>query len=542
MAIVETTDLTRLKDSAQRFISGFTAGQKAVVIVAVVAAIAVAVGYMMLSGKPTYSVLFSDLQPSDAASITQQLTTDHVPYELETNGATILVPANDVDKSRLTAAAAGLPAQSTVGLTLLTKEGLTTSQITQQADYLRAIQGELEQTIDSISGVASSQVNVAESANQTFALNNTSPTGASVLVTMETGHTLSQTEVQAIVHLVASSVPGLSASNVTVADNSGNLLAGPGTSSGAAAQNTQTTNYDSMVEAKVQSYLTSVFGAGNADVQVNATLTFNKVKTSTHQLVLPGKGATKSFCTSTQKSLTTYTGKGAKAGGAAGTVTTTKAVTKATATTGTGKYKQTSTSATCETSTETKTVTQASGTVVNQSVAVLVNSKGVPKGTTLKAIRKGVAAAANLRTTRGDVLSFTVAPFSTATAAKAAAAAKVAAASTRHSQLAGMEKDGAAGLIVALLAFWVWFTSRRRRRLAATPSIDPALLAALGHPMPDLPSTAEIPAVQLRSGSDEGAAELEQFLDRQPLDVADVLRKWLRQEPPATHGVAKEGS
>src|SRR6202035_2933181 len=107
--------------------------------------------------------------------------------------------------------------------------------MTQQADYLQAIQGELEQTINSIQGVASSQINVALPANQDFALNNNSPTGASVMVTMMGGQTLSSTSVQAIVHLVGSSVPNLDAGNVTVADSSGNLLAGPGMSGGGAS-------------------------------------------------------------------------------------------------------------------------------------------------------------------------------------------------------------------------------------------------------------------------------------------------------------------
>ncbi|MGH8980691.1 MAG: flagellar basal-body MS-ring/collar protein FliF, partial [Acidimicrobiales bacterium] len=141
MALVPSTELTRMKDGLKRFASGFTPGQKAVTVAAVLGAILVGLLYMTMSGKPTYDVLFSSLQASDASSITQQLTSDHVPYELEDGGATILVPANDVAQARLTAAAAGLPSQNTVGLSLLTKTSLTTSQITQQADYLQAIQG-----------------------------------------------------------------------------------------------------------------------------------------------------------------------------------------------------------------------------------------------------------------------------------------------------------------------------------------------------------------------------------------------------------------
>src|SRR6185437_4641765 len=276
MALVPAAEFTRMKEGARRFAAGFTPGQKAVTIAAVLGAVIVGIVFMVLSGKPTYSPLFTNLSASDAGAVTQKLTSDHVPYQLENGGSTILVPQNDVDQERLAVAQAGLPTQNTVGLTLMDKEGLTTSQLTQQADYLQAIQGELEQTIDAIGGVKSAQVNVAVPADQTFALNNTNPTGASVLVSLSPGHTLSHGEVQAIVHLVSSSVPGLTAADVTVADSNGTLLAGPGVSQNNAGQ---AQAYDASQQAKVAAYLATIFGTGNADVQVNATVDQNRVRT-----------------------------------------------------------------------------------------------------------------------------------------------------------------------------------------------------------------------------------------------------------------------
>jgi flagellar M-ring protein FliF len=531
MALVPTTDLTRMREGVKRFASGFTPGQKAVTVAAVLGAIILGVLYMSMSGKPTYSVLFSNLQPSDAASITQQLNSDHVPYQLEDGGNTILVPENDVSQARLTAAAAGLPAQSTVGLSLLTKAGLTTSQLAQQADYLQAIQGELEQTIDSISGVSSSQVNVAEAANQTLAISTTKPSGASVLVDLSQGHTLGQNEVQAIVHLVASSVPGLSASQVTVADNSGALLAGPGVNNGGAAQNSETAGYDSSVQAKVESYLQSVFGAGNADVQVDAVLNFNKEKTSTHQLVPSTKSALTSFCTSTKTTKTKYTGNGTPAGGTAGSVTITGSSGQA------GTYTQTSQTKSCETGTETSTVTLAPGTVTSQSIAVLVNSKAVPSGTNMSAIKSGVAAAAGLQPSRGDVLSFTEAPFSTVAAKQAAVAAAAAAATSKKAEMGSIEKDGAAALVVFALLFLVWFTARKRRRsVSADSMVETAgptgmLPAYAPYEIEEYP-TGEIPRITPAT-SQRITPEVEQFIDEQPAEVATVLRGWLREGSPA---------
>ncbi|MGH9088188.1 MAG: flagellar basal-body MS-ring/collar protein FliF [Acidimicrobiales bacterium] len=527
MALVPTADFNRMREGVRRFASGFTPGQKAVTIAAVGGALLLAVAYMLLSGKPTYSVLFTNLQPQDAASITQKLTTDHVPYQLQNGSSTILVPQNDVSKERLLAAQAGLPAQSMVGLSLLDKEGLTTSQLTQQADYLQAIQGELEQTIDAIAGVTSSQVNVAEAANQTFALNNTHPTGASVLVTMQQGHTLSQGQVQAIVHLVSSSVPGLASSNVTVADSNGNLLSGPGVS-GSAAQNGQTTSYDATEQAKVQSYLASIFGPGSADVQVNATLNFNKVKTSTHQIVPSGTGAPQTYCTNSKTSKTTYKGTGTPPGGTAGTITA------PTNGSGTGTYVHTTSTQTCGTSTQTKTVTQSPGTVTNQSIAVLVNAKSVPKGTNMANIKAGVAAAANLRPTRGDVMSFTVAPFNTSASHQAATAAKAAAAAGKSSKMTSMIKDGGAFLVVLVLVLLVWLSSRRRRKAAPTDGmIDPELLPSFSPLEIEPHPTGEIPRT-IMPKQDRLGGEIDRFIDDQPEEVASVLRSWLHRGAAAT--------
>jgi flagellar M-ring protein FliF len=537
MALVPAAEFARVKESARRFAAGFTPGQKAVTIAAVLGALVIGIVFMLLSGKPTYAPLFTNLSAQDAGAITQKLTADHVPYQLQDGGSTILVPQNDVDQERLASAEAGLPTQSTVGLTLLDKEGLTTSQLTQQADYLQAIQGELEQTIDAIGGVSSSQVNVALPANQTFALNNSNPTGASVLVSLQPGHTLSSGEVQAIVHLVSSSVPGLSASNVTVADSDGTLLAGPGVTQSSAGQ---ASAFDAQQEAKVAAYLATIFGTGNADVQVNATLNMNKVHTNT-QSVVPGAngGAPVGYCTSTKQSNTKYTGTGTPTGGAAGTATAPIAG-------GNGTYTQTSTTKNCETSTQTQTVTQAPGSVTQQSVAVLVNAKAMPKGTSLAQIRAGVAAAVNLQTTRGDVLSLTAVKFNTTAATAATASAQATAAANAHNRMVAVIKAGVAVLLVAALVLLIWLSSRRRRhRLPPADGLagaTAALQASQFVPVIEDPLTAELPTVpRAQLPREKVAQSIEEFIDEQPAEVASVLRSWLQRGSPPPSDALRTG-
>jgi len=523
MALVPVNDMARVRDGLKRFAGGFTPGQKAVTGAAVIAIIAGSALFMSLSGRPSFTPLFTNLQPADAASITSKLASDKVPYQLSDNGTTVNVPANDVDQERISLAQAGLPADSTVGLSLLDKTGITSSSITQQADYLRALQGELEQTIDAIHGVASSQVNVALPANQTFSLTDNGPTGASVLVDLQPGQSLSSTEVEAIVHLVGSSIPNLDANTVTVADSNGNLLAGPGVGEGNGASDSQTASYDASVQSKVQSYLDAVLGQNNADVQVNATLDYDQVSTTTQSIVPGANGQPSSFCTQTNQSSSTFSGAGTPPGGAAGT---TNIVTPAG---GNSTYQQTQNQQTCETNQQTQTVQQAPGTVKAQSVAVLVNSKSVPKGTSLAQLQAGVAAAAGISVARGDQLAFSSMPFSSADAQQAAKAAAAAKSATQMQSMMSMARVAVVVLVIVAALFLLWRSSKKARPTAGAEVIGPDALAAMQMQRlaADQP-TAQLPAVTLAAVAQSSeAADVNRFIDSQPDDVATMLRGWL---------------
>jgi len=523
MALVPSTEMSRARDGMKRFASEFTSGQKAVTIAAAIAVVVGAFAFMSFSGKPNYTPLFTNLQSSDAANITTKLISDKVPYQLSDGGTTILVPASDVDQERLSLATAGLPATSTVGLSLLDKEGITSSSVTQQADYLQALQGELEQTIDSINNVTSSQVNIAMPANQDFALSNNSPTGASVLVTMRDGQQLSDSEVQAIVHLVGSSVPNLSSNSVTVADSNGDLLAGPGVAEGQGGSGSQTDTYDQGVQSKVEAFLAAALGANNADVQVNATLSYDQVSTTTNSITPGANGAQPSFCTQTSNSNQSFTGTGAP-GGTAGTIT-------ATGTTGqNGNYTNTTQTQTCETNQQTKTVEQAPGTVESQSVAVLVNSKALPKGVSLASLQKGVAAAAGIETARGDQLAFSSMPFNTAAAQQAAKAAAAGSTANQKQAMTALIRTGVVFLIIAIVLFLLWRSAKKARSAPPTQIFGPSDLAALTRSLSDEP-TGQLPAAMAEISGGREAGDVNRFIDGQPDDVATMLRGWLAESP-----------
>src|SRR6202789_4079819 len=108
---------------------------------AVVALIVGGAEFMHSESKPTYQPLFTNLQASDSGAVTAQLTTNKVPFQLADGGATVLVPAADVDQERVALAEQGLPNSGTVGFSNLEKSGITTSEFVQQVEYQQALEG-----------------------------------------------------------------------------------------------------------------------------------------------------------------------------------------------------------------------------------------------------------------------------------------------------------------------------------------------------------------------------------------------------------------
>jgi flagellar M-ring protein FliF len=532
MALVASADVDRWRAGARRFADGFTPGQKAVTVVAILVTVVGGYFFMSLVSKPSYAPLFTNLQPSDAASITQKLASDHVPYQLQNGGTSIYVPQNDVDQERITMASAGLPAASSnVGLGILDKEGITSSQTTQQADYLQALQGELQTTIEAIHGVTGAQVNLALPQANTFAVNNATPTGASVLVDTSQGDTLSGGEVQAIVHLVASSVPGLSSAQVTVADSNGNLLSGPGVDNSTGSNNNATSNFETRQQAKIASYLASVLGQGNSEIQVNALLNFNQVSTVTNGFQTDPSGKPISVPTQTQTSTETATG-GATAGGTLGAPT-------AAGNTGSGNFSNSSATTNFSTGTVTQTEKNTPGTLENQSIAVLVNQKSMPKGVSLATLKQGVAAAAGVNAARGDTLNMSEAPFSTATEAAASKAAAAAQAQQSKASMSALIRTAVIVLIIAAVLFLLWRSAKKNRVPRRTPVLVPAPMAVALDYDQSTEATSQVPAL----GGDHGevgerTAEVGKFIDSQPAEVAALLRAWTKERETSSVGHA----
>ncbi len=307
---------------ARTFANGFTAGQRAVVIVAVLGLL---LGGYFLSrylSQPDWTPLYGGLSGEDASAITEQLDTDGVPYKLADQGSAILVPKEQVYSERIKLAAAGLDGStdsSKDGWSLLDEQGITATEFQQNVAYQRALSGELSKTLEAMDGVENAVVQLAIPEQSVFTDDDQNPT-ASVLLKLRTGMELTDSQVTSITNLVGGSVANLSPDKVTVTDQSGNLLSsGSGGTAGAANDagktDTQTAAFEKRMNTAVEDVLNAVVGPNNSKVQVNASLNFdekqatNKIYTMTTPTPLPLNDATVNE---------QYNGNGAAAGGTLG--------------------------------------------------------------------------------------------------------------------------------------------------------------------------------------------------------------------------------
>jgi flagellar M-ring protein FliF len=547
MALAVPDELQRIRERvaerAKTIANEFTLGQKAVVGIAVVVFVIAGVIFWRTSSGPTYAPLFTNLQPPDVSAITAKLAASNIPYQITSNGTAILVPQKDVDSERLALAQAGLPQAGNVGLSIVDKEGITTSDFTQQVDYQQGLQGELQNTIDAINGVQSSQVDLVLPQNGPFALGNPQNAAASVLVTMEPGKQLTSGQVQAIVHLVASAVPNLDPSSVTVTDSEGDLLAGPGANQTAATDQQETQAYDNLLALQIESQLDRILGPNNSDVNVNATLNFNKIHTVTNSFVTnPKTGAPVTVPTSTNTSRTTFTGSGTTPGGALGAVVPTPLPGQV------NNYNQTNTTQSNQPATIVQDVTEVPGAVTRESVSVLTNT--LPKGVTRADILQLASATAGVQPARGDTIGVVVAPFSNAIANQAKRAAEEAAAAHRRAELETLAKDLAIALALLVVLFLIYRSARKSREgtlipLPALPSMDvsPIELSSGGAEMPTaevsiIPKDLEIPEGLMHELETSSIGE---FIEQQPDEVARLLRTWM-QESNERAGAARQAA
>ncbi|MCF6149309.1 MAG: flagellar M-ring protein FliF [Candidatus Kuenenia sp.] len=236
-------------------------------------------GVTQWARKPDFGLLYGELSPKESGEIINHLREVNIPYKISGNGTMILIPSDKIYEMRLKFAGEGLPREET-GYELLDKVGFGTSDFIQKVNYRRAVQGELAKTIKHLDYVDWAQVHLAMPEESLFVEDEKPPT-ASVVLKLKTGGKLKPERVASIVHLVSSSVEGLTPENVTVADTRGNLLSEKESPSSTAGTSNDQLEIKKKIEeyyvAKAQDILDRIVGAGKSVVRVTAELDFRHV-------------------------------------------------------------------------------------------------------------------------------------------------------------------------------------------------------------------------------------------------------------------------
>jgi flagellar M-ring protein FliF len=514
----------------QRTFSGFTTAQKMVAVLGTGALLLA--GFMVFRwvSQPDYAPLFSNLSSSDASAVISQLDSQGVQYKITNGGDTVMVPRNDVYKTRIQLSGDGLPSGSDSGYSILDGQDLSTSQFKEQTDFKRAMEGELTKTIEAMNGVQTAVVHLALPEKQVFADKQDPPT-ASVLVATRPGQTLDPEQVQAVVHLVAASIDGMDPSDVTVADANGQLLSTNDATGGeAASSRSQYVNdFQQATESKVQTMLDRVVGSGNSDVQVTADLNFDKTVTESRSYK---KADPNGLALSSTKNTEDYTGPaGSSPSGTVGPdgqmdTTTTSPGTSA------STYKKSTETSDNALDTTTEHRESAPGSVNSLHIAVALDRTAAANNNPAE-IQKMISSAAGVDPKRGDTVRVSVLPFDRSAEKTAAAELKASDVAKAKANRMTTYRNIGLGVLVALALLLAWFRGRRRNKQrqeatsyvveqlrSATPRADDRSLENPASTLLSLEGGPTTPEQDLRE-------ELIALVESQPEDVATLLRGWL---------------
>ena len=253
--------------------------QKIGFIIAAAAIIALFSGAYLWYQTPSYQILYTNLSEKDGGAVINALQQMNVPFKAEGTSA-IKVPMDKVYEVRLKLAAQGIP-KGGASFDLLDNQKLGVSQFVEQINYQRALEGELARTIEAISVVQGARVHLAIPRPSVFLRDQQKPS-ASVFLNLGGGKHLDPAQVSGIVHLVSSSVADLPAQNITVIDQSGNLLIAPDVRGDKAGLDPTQLEYLNQIESsfvnRIQSIVAPIVGEGNVRAQVTADLDFSQTE------------------------------------------------------------------------------------------------------------------------------------------------------------------------------------------------------------------------------------------------------------------------
>ena len=233
---------------------------------------------------PSLAVLYSNLELKDSARVVQYLESQQIPFELRQGGTTIAVPNDRVARARMMMAAQGLPSGGSIGYEIFDKaDTLGATNFMQNVNLVRAMEGEMSRTIQTISGVRSARVHLVLPRRELFSRDPQKPS-ASVVLQMQGARRLDTEQIGSIQHLVASAVPGLLPSRISIVDDKGSLLArgfddetSPAGISAKVEQRRRA--FELQLGRTIEELLERTVGGGKVRAEVSAEMDYDRITT-----------------------------------------------------------------------------------------------------------------------------------------------------------------------------------------------------------------------------------------------------------------------
>jgi flagellar M-ring protein FliF len=242
--------------------------------------VAAGLAWMTIAGQ-TQKTLFSNLPDSDKAAVVQALQTANIKSKIDDSTGAVTVGEDDYSRARMVLAGQGLPKAAPGGYQILDQLPMGVSRAVEGERLREARETELAKSIGEIDAVADARVHLAMPESSVFVRDNAEPS-ASVIVRLEAGRSLGDSQVASIINLVASSVPGMKPDSVTIVDQMGALLSKPGDGDGANAATDQRIAYQRRIEDKVRTQLagllTPLVGPGNFTAEVQADVDLDETQ------------------------------------------------------------------------------------------------------------------------------------------------------------------------------------------------------------------------------------------------------------------------
>ena len=260
-------------------------------ILAALTAVAAAIVYVSMR-EPNMTTLYASVSDADKSKIYESLKNMGMDVELDPATGEVLIPTNDYHQARISLAAQGLPEYSANGFEDIDNLPLGVSRSVETMKLKKVQENELSRSIAEISSVQAARVHLALPEKSVFIRNQTAPT-ASVFITLKNGRQLDQTQVRAITNLVASSIPGMGQSGVSIIDQSGRLLSYSPDNPDEIMADSQLAyrmRLEGIYRSRIQSLVAPIVGASNVNAQVNLEIDFTRRETS-QELVDPKDSA-----------------------------------------------------------------------------------------------------------------------------------------------------------------------------------------------------------------------------------------------------------